>query len=125
MKANDVKQQAEYARLRSSSPTPSSTSRCSRSWLRNTFDPELPTGITSKICSRQTPAIGQAVTFRTELPQASRVVIPTDAKRLKQLEARERAVEEAARPGRARHKSMRRDYIVLGSDRITSEPTTT
>ena len=44
MKANDVKQQAEYARLRSSSPTPSSTSRCSRCWLRNTFAPELPTG---------------------------------------------------------------------------------
>ena len=38
-------------------------------------------GVTSKDCVRQTPAIGQAVTLRTVLPQASRVVIPTAARR--------------------------------------------
>ena len=30
---------------------------------------------------RQTPERGQAVTLRTELPQASRVVMPTEARR--------------------------------------------
>jgi hypothetical protein len=34
-------------------------------------------GTTSKTSVRQTPAIGQAVTLRMELPQASRVVMPT------------------------------------------------
>ena len=38
-------------------------------------------GVTSNVCSRQTPAMGHAVTLRTELPQASRVVMPTDASR--------------------------------------------
>ena len=37
-------------------------------------------GVTSKACVRQTPAIGHAVTLRTVLPHASRVVIPTAAK---------------------------------------------
>jgi hypothetical protein len=38
-------------------------------------------GVTSKVSVRQTPAIGQAVTLRTTLPQASRVVMPTAANR--------------------------------------------
>ena len=38
-------------------------------------------GVTSNVSSLHTPAMGQAVTLRTELPQASRVVIPTAAKR--------------------------------------------
>ena len=37
--------------------------------------------MTSKTSSWQTPAIGQAVTLRTELPHASRVVMPTAASR--------------------------------------------
>ena len=39
--------------------------------------------MTSKASVWQTPASGQAVTLRTELPQASRVVIPTAARRRK------------------------------------------
>ena len=38
-------------------------------------------GVTSNVCSRHTPAMGHAVTLRTEFPQASRVVMPTDARR--------------------------------------------
>ena len=38
-------------------------------------------GVTSKVSSRQTPARGQAVTLRTVLPHASRVVMPTAASR--------------------------------------------
>ncbi len=41
--------------------------------------------MTSKVSVLQTPAKGQAVTFRTELPQASRVVIPTAASRRNKL----------------------------------------
>ena len=38
-------------------------------------------GVTSNVSSRQTPASGQAVTLRTVLPHASRVVMPTAASR--------------------------------------------
>ena len=38
-------------------------------------------GVTSNTSSRQTPDSGHAVTLRTELPQASRVVMPTAASR--------------------------------------------
>ena len=37
--------------------------------------------MTSNASSRQTPASGQAVTLRTAFPQASRVVMPTEASR--------------------------------------------
>jgi hypothetical protein len=39
--------------------------------------------VTSKVSVLQTPASGQPVTLRTVLPQASRVVIPTAARRRK------------------------------------------
>ena len=38
-------------------------------------------GVTSNVSVEQTPALAQAVTLRTELPHASRVVMPTEAKR--------------------------------------------
>ncbi len=42
-------------------------------------------GVTSNASVRQTPAYGQAVTLRTVLPHASRVVMPTAASRRMQV----------------------------------------
>src|SRR5581483_975927 len=45
------------------------------------FDNAREYGVTSKVSSAQTPAKGHAVTLRTELPQASRVVMFAAARR--------------------------------------------
>ena len=50
-------------------------------------------GVTSKISPSATPAHGQAVMFRTELPQASRVVSPVGKSAHRVLDLRERHVQ--------------------------------
>ena len=52
---------------------------CVSGWPSRNFAVALAYGVTSKTSPWQTPASGQAVTLRTELPHASRVVIPTAA----------------------------------------------
>ena len=54
---------------------------CVSGWPSKKYAIAFAYGVTSNASVRHTPASGQAVTLRTELPQASRVVIPAAASR--------------------------------------------